>query len=255
VTPRTTAIYALLFLSLLVQPHILQGHVLSLSSAWAQTLTTVAILAMAATTYVLHEMSLRRAARRSAAFQEEKQRSNEKLLDSFRYIGTVNRRLPLLQEVTTDILRETPPTSRGQRAALQGLLGLAVVTTARAPWGHLRFVDRHTGRTLGEFGVAREGTQAPRSPIGNTDLLALESSGDRAAERPGDVGVRWSSDRWASHQTFLILGPRPAGALDVDTLQSLLDQAHVLFAYFSVEAPATPRRGSSHSPATLATVD
>lgn len=239
-TTRTTSIYALLFVALLAQPHVLQGHVLFLTSAWAQTLATAAILAMAAATYVLHQLALHRAERRSAALLEEKQRTSEKLLDSFRYIGAVNRRLPLLQEVTTDVLRETPPTSRGRRAALQRLLALAVVTTARAPWGHLRFVDRRTGRTVGELSIARDGRNAPRSPIGNGDLLALESSLNQA-ERPGSTAVHWSADRWAPHQTFLILGPHPTDASDEGTLQSLVDQVHVLFAYFSATASSAPK--------------
>jgi len=243
VTPRITAIYVFLFVALLAQPHVLRGHVLLLSSAWAQTLSTATILGAAATTYVLHRMSLRRAERRRATLQEEKQRANEKLLDSFRYIGTVNRRLPLLQEVTTDVLRETPPTIRGRRAALQRLLRLAVVTTARAPWGHLRFVDRRSGRTVGELDLAREGSHGPQSPIGNADLLTLEASPDHACERPGRVHVRWSTDRWAPHQTFLILGPHAADAHAVDTLQSLLDQAHVLFAYFAIPAPTSRSHG------------
>lgn len=237
---RTSVIYALLFLALLAQPHVLQGHVLFLTSAWAQSLATLLILAAAATTYVLHRATIRRADRRSAALLEEKRVANEKLLDSFRYIGTVNRRLPLLQEVTSDVLRETAPTSRGRREALQRLLALAVTTTARAPWGLLRFVDRSSGRTLGEHSLSHAGSAAPRAPIGNNDLLALESSPDRW-QAPRAHPIRWSSDRWAPHQTYLILGPLSGGAVDDETLQALLDQAHVLFAYFaSTPAPPPP---------------
>lgn len=235
---RTSVIYALLFLALLAQPHVLQGHVLFLTSAWAQSLATLLLLAAAATTYVLHRATIRRADRRSAALLEEKRVANEKLLDSFRYIGTVNRRLPLLQEVTSDVLRETAPTSRGRREALQRLLALAVTTTARAPWGLLRFVDRSSGRTLGEHSLSRAGTAAPRAPIGNGDLLALESSPDQQ-QAPQAHSIRWSSDRWAPHQTYLILGHLEGGAVDDGTLQALLDQAHVLFAYFS-SPPAAP---------------
>lgn len=252
-TTRTTLTYAVLFVALLVQPHVLQGHVLSLSSAWAQTLTTAVILAMAAATYVLHQLSLRRAARRSAALQEEKQRASEKLLDSFRYIGIVNGRLPLLQQVTTDVLRDTPRTNRGRRMTLQRLLGFAVVTTARAPWGHLRFVDRRTGRTVGEFSLAREGARVPHAPIGNAELLAIASSPEQERNVSAEV-VRSSTDRWAPHQTFLILGPHPAEASAADTLQSLVDQAHILFAYFSAETPSRSLT-APHAPAAVATVE
>ena len=232
VSPRASVTYVLLFIALLAQPHVLQGHVLFLTSAWAQSLATLLILAAAAATYFLHRAGLRRADRRNAALQEEKQLANEKLLDSFRYIGTVNRRLPLLQEVTSDVLRETAPTSRGRREAIQRLLALAVTTTARAPWGVLRFVDRGSGRTLGEHCLSRPGSTVPRAPIGNADLLALEFSPDQAGD-PRALAVRWSSDRWASHQTYLILGPHAGKGVDAETLQSLLDQAHVLFVYFS----------------------
>lgn len=236
-SPRTSAIYALLFVALLVQPHALQGHVLFLTSAWAQSLATLLILAAAATTYFLHRAALRRSERRNAALQKEKQLANEKLLDSFLYIGTVNRRLPLLQEVTSGALRETAPTGRGRREAIQRLLALAVTTTARAPWGFLRFVDRGSGRTLGEHSLSRPGTTAPRAPIGNGDLLAFESSPYPVRE-PRALAVRWSSDRWSSHQTYLILGPSAGEAVDAETLQALLDQAHVLFAYFSSTSSA-----------------
>lgn len=251
-TTRTTLTYALLFVALLVQPHVLQGHVLFLTSAWAQTIATAAILGMAAGTYVLHQLALRRAERRSATLREEKRRANEKLLESFRYIGIVNGRLPLLQEVTTDVLRGTPHTSRGRRATLQKLLALAVVSTARAPWGHLRFVDRSSGRTVGEFSVARDGARVPPAPIGNAELLTIASSSEQG-QGPSAENVRSSTDQWAPHQTFLILGPHPAEARDADTLQALVDQAHILFAYFSA---APPSRGqiSPRLPTTLATV-
>lgn len=236
----TSIIYALLFLALLAQPHVLQGHVFFLSSAWAQSAATLLILVAAAATYVLHHAALRRADRRAAALHREKQLANEKLLDSFRYIGTVNRRLPLLQEVTSDVLRASTPTSRGKRAALSRLLALAVTTTARASWGHLRFVDRVSGRTLGELSLARPGSALPRAPIGNGELLASSSSPGPASEHRA-FAVWTSSDQWARHQTFLILGPHVGETLDTRTLQAVLDQAHVLFAFFSTTSPATPQ--------------
>ncbi len=236
-------VYIVLALALIAQPHVLEGHAGPLSSAQGQSLVTTVILATAMLTYVLHRAALRHAERRSAALQEEKARANEKLLDSFRYIGTMNRRLPLLQEVTTDLLRETTPTEKGRRSAFRKILELAVVTTARASWGHLRFIDRATGRTIAESMLDRGGTTAPRAPIGNRDLLEIERRGQGAAVSV--PSVCWSADADAPYQTFLVLGEMPAEGQDPPTLQSLVDQAHVLLPYLSYPPASrvTDKRG------------
>ena len=219
---RSIIIYVLLVVALLTQPHVFQGHVGLLSSATAQSFTTFAILLLAGATYILHRSDVRRE-------EHKKRQSNRKLMASFRYIGVVNRHLPLLEGLTTELLRTPLATRAGQKEAFQMLLSAAVVSVAHAAWGTIRIVDRMTGRTVAEHTFLRHGAVASGVPPGNRELFEREAGGPPSAQ--DGLTVLWSTDAEAPVQCFLVLPPVSHQGRNIPILQAIVDQAQLLQSY------------------------
>lgn len=210
-------IYALLVAALLVQPHVLQRHVWVVSPEVTQTLVSVLVLLLAALTYVAFDADVRRVRRRYRG----------RLAASFRYIGVANRHVPLLQDVTSGLLRQPLRTRAQRRAAFRALLQVATVSCARVPWGVLRVVERASGRTEAEYVTGP--SEAVALP-GNRELLA----GERA-----DAGslVFASGDASAPYAVFLVLPSIPLSHRVEVLLRAIVDQAALLHGYLRASSP------------------
>ncbi len=222
-------IYPLLLLIVLVQPHVIRGHAFyGFDAAFVQSFVTMIAAGLAGLTYVLQRRETLRREQEKVALQGE-------LLESFRYVATVNHRLPLLQSMTTQLLSDRRQTRQGHREPLRSLLAIAVVSVAKTNWGHLRVVEAATGRTIAEFTHRqRDEELLPSALIGNKSLLDSATGGGRLAEE-SNFSLLGSSDRAASVRSFLILPCSRFTPEDQAALQSVLDQAQLFFHYLSAE--------------------
>lgn len=223
--------YGSLAVALLVHPHLIRGHVLFLSEAYAESLATLVIFALLYGTYRLHRWEIARQLTRNSHLRERLSASESKLLDAFRYLGLVNRRLPLLQNLSSDLLAAVRLNRNGRKGIFHRLLTTAVISIVHREWGVLRFVETTTLRTVREFAYGRGAGSS--QPLPNRWLV----NGDRRP-RGGTpakgLAVVATSDRHMPVRGYLVYptGPNPADIRDgLPVLQAIVDQAQLFYKY------------------------
>ena len=222
----TNTLYALLFAALVLHPHFVD-HIGPIARPYAQSLVIFLLSGITYAVYRLHRWEIRR----NQVLQDSLRVSEEKMADSFAYIGSVNRRLPLFKQVSTDLLATYESTKRGKKTIFDNLLAVAVNSIAQARWGLLRFVEVNTGRTVKEFWHAGKEDVFSLPPVSNRELLA---SRGQTANNKGMNGlcVITTSDKEACVQGFLVLSARSDGLKDGHSLlQALVDQSQLFYKY------------------------
>lgn len=223
-------IYGVLVIILLIQPHFVQGHLLFVPSLLLQSLITLIVLTIAFALYYFHQRDIQKKEQENRALQEEVYKAGAKLLESFQHIGQLNTRLPLLYQLTTDLLKVERQTLKGRKHIFQTLLQLAVVSITKADWGILRFIEISKHRTVREFVFTK--TSLPEEPISNKQMLdALTTT--KGIHSWNGMSIIHSSDAHNFTHCFLILPETNTLIDEQPILQSIVDQAQILYHYIN----------------------
>lgn len=225
-------IYVVLFLALVFQPHFIQGHILSIPEAYAQSIAVIILLEI---WYLIHSLHRREVAKEQAKRERaeaELHFSSEKLNSSYRYIGSVNRQLTLLPSVTSDLLGQYKEDEKSKKVIFEELLTTAVTTLAHASYGSFRFIRVSDAQTEQEFTYTVEGTGVGRDRYNNQDLmLAKQNSTERIFSLNG-ANVLPTSDREAPVQCFFLFDTNESSVKEQETtLQAIVDQAQLFYKY------------------------
>lgn len=235
----TKIIYAALFAVLLLQPHLIQRHIFPSASPYVENAITVSVFALGFLTYLLHQHDLKKKESENQRLGTKLKTEHAKLLESFEYLGLVNRRLPLLQNLTSDLLTDFKDIHREKKRIFEKLLNTAVVSIADAEWGLLRFVHEPKQRTLKEFSFSRTNI-APAIQLGNKELLESQKH-----SISGDYSSIVSSDVSRPERCFLII-PKQNNLSEenLNILRAIVDQAHLFYAYIYSATPSGENSGT-----------
>ncbi|OGL87607.1 hypothetical protein A3I42_03700 [Candidatus Uhrbacteria bacterium RIFCSPLOWO2_02_FULL_49_11] len=218
-------VYFLLFLGLVVLPHFIVRDILFLPQAYAQSLGSLVLVCIGLLLYYLHEWDLRR-------MEKKLEVSTDKLNNAYTYLGTVNRRLPLLKNVTTDLLRKSDPEKNKKKEVFESLLATVVTSLIHADWGMFRFIDVGNTNTVREYIYTHKNYVLLKTEIGNQDMLDMRGSTGHVHELQ-DLYVLHTSDATTSLPCFLIF---PKGGNNIDdvlpVIQSIVDQAQLFYKYY-----------------------
>lgn len=217
-------IYTLLFISLLVQPHIIKTHISFLTSAYSQTISTVIIFLIAYFTYTFSRREIRKKEAKLSIM-------DQKLLDSFKYIGIVNRRLPLLKNLTSNLLEKNKISKQEKKQIFQNLLATAVVSIAKVNWGFIRFIDTTSQKTAKEFIFINKNYIVLQKRIGNRELLDAKKQPTTVKELD-NLWIIPTTEREAVIQGYLVFS-KPSEPLDDERFifQAIVDQAQLFYKY------------------------
>lgn len=219
----TPYLYLILFAALVAHPYFIT-YLGMVSTSFMSSLINAVIMGVGVAIYFVNIRMLGRK-------DEELASSRERLRDSFKYIGSMNRRLPLLSHVSTSLLSEHRYSKKQKKKLFQELLATAAVSIAKADWGMFRFIDRKGARMAKEI-VYTHGERAIRvGEISNKELFEQKEPIGRYV---GYCAVR-TSDREADTQAFLIV-PTLEGLDDgsLSILQAITDQAQLFYKYVFV---------------------
>jgi len=228
----TKIAFFILFLVILAEPHVITGHVLSVPEAYAESAASLLVFGAAYGVYLVHRREVRRREARLRALEQEAQVSHEKLVDAFAYIGVVNRRLPLLQKLTSGLLAGEKGNHHARKDVFARLLAVAVTSVAKADWGMFRFIDRTSGQTLKEFTHAARHFVLLKTNVSNKDLIASWAQ-QRNIRIIGELCVIPTTDQEMPTQGYLVF-PKTADARlgdEASVLQAIVDQAQLLYKY------------------------
>ena len=220
------AIYFMLFVALLLQPHFTR-HVDDALKPYMQSLAILIILGIAYLVYLLSRRELNKKG-------EELKVSQGKLLESFEYIGKFNRRLPLLKNLSTDLLANPKLTKQHKKIIFSDLLATAIVSIAKANWGLFRLVEISSKRTVKEFIYTAPDYVLPQQFFGNSELVEIHNQSAKI-KTVGKFNIIPVSDEEAEIQGFLIF-PKPAVDLTDEylVLQAIVDQMQLFYKYLFV---------------------
>src|SRR3989344_5226058 len=226
----TKTIYLLLLILLIAQPHFITGHVFFIPQVFAQSLANVLLIGIAYGVYRMHRKDIERKQREKEQMEQALELSSSQLSDAYRYIGSINRRLPLLKAVTTGLLAQPKRYKNGKRLIFEELLATAVVSLARAPWGVFRFINTNTGRTEREFIHTAKNYLLLKTTISNKKLLNANEM--QWLEKIDGRYVLPTSDFEAAIRCFFIFSE---GENNIEneksTLQAIVDQAQLFYQY------------------------
>ena len=226
----TKTIYVILFIALLVMPHF-SDHVKNISRAYVESIVMLVIFGIAYLTYFLTNYELRKHQEQNSKIEHNLEISEQKLLDSFKYLGTVNRRLTLLKDLSSDFLNKKQFTKKYKKSILNNLLTTAVISIAKTKQGVFRFVEVAKQRTVKEFFFSYKDFTLLAGRIGNKDLVACRANSNNI-KKIGNFYIIPTSDQVAPIQNFLIL---PKSSMDFGEEYSILpaitDQAQLFYKY------------------------
>jgi hypothetical protein len=224
-TKISKIVYIILILLLVILPFLITKTILFFPESHAEALTILVILGLA---YLVHLYDVRLKEKEKQSLEKKLDISIEKINESFKYIGLVNRRLPLLKNLTTELLSKS---TEKNRIIFEELLAIAIATIAKSDWGMFRFMKVSDQKTVKEFCYTSKNYILLKTKVGNKELLEMANSRQNLKE-VGDLLILNTSDNKADVQCFLIF---PKGGNDVKTessvLQAIVDQAQLFYKY------------------------
>jgi len=226
-TGFTKIVYLILVILLVVLPFFITEPILFFSESHAEALTILAILGLA---YLVHVYDVSLKEKEKKSLERQLETSIEKLNESFKYIGTVNRRLPLLRNLTTELLSKS---SEKNKMVFEELLAIATSTISKSDWGMFRFISVKDQKTEREFSYTQRNYILLKTKIGNKELVEMVIGTDHT-KKIGDLNVLSTTDKKEKIQCFLIF---PEGENKIDTeysiLQAIVDQAQLFYKYLN----------------------
>ena len=218
-----------MFVALVAQPHVVD-HVSFVPKAYVESIVTLLIIGLAYFAYHLHRRELIRRELKRIELESALGLSEQKLIEAFHYIGFVNRRLPLLKNLSSDLLARSKFSRQDRKTIIHRLLAVATNSIAKVGWGILRFVDVTSGRTTKEFFYQADKDALVIPSISNKGLLETSAN-----TNGGMVYVVPTSDREAEVRGFLVL-PESAEVVHNEhpVLQTIVDQAQLFYRYLFI---------------------
>jgi hypothetical protein len=224
-TKISKIVYIILILLLVILPFLITKTILFFPESHAEAVTILIILGLV---YLVHLYDVRLKEKEKKSLEKKLDISIEKMNESFKYIGLVNRRLPLLKNLTTELLSKS---SEKNKIIFEELLAIAIASIAKSDWGMFRFMKISDQKTVKEFCYTSKNYILLKTKVGNKDLLEI-ANGRQNVKEIGDLLILNTSDNKAGVQCFLIF---PKGENDVKTessiLQAIVDQAQLFYKY------------------------
>ncbi len=236
----TKFVYILLAGLLLLEPQIVNDDLFLVSRHYVLTIMNAIILVVAYLLYLVTKRDLARKEREKRVMEMKLTRSHGTLNDAFAYIGILNRRLPLLKNLTTDVVSRGVATKKERKRIFDELLATAVASIVRTEWGMLRFIRVDKEKTTQEFFfTTHSGSNQPH--ISNHELLSLNED-DAPLKYVDSYCCVATSDRTSPVRCFFIFPPyERTDAQDDMVLQSIVDQAQIFSAYFDRKPQEQPQ--------------
>ena len=225
-------LYGLLFFGLVLQPHFIQGHIFSIPQAYAQSIAIILLLEIWYLIHSLHQREVKKEQRKRLQAENELHFSSEKLNDSYRYIGAVNRHLSLLPNLTSDLLLQYRKDKNGRKTIFEELLATATTTLAHVSYGAFRFIRLSDAQTEQEFKYTGEEIGSSTDRYSNQDIIQARQTSSERIFTLNRLSVLSTSDREASVQCFFLFDTSESFPKEQEAaLQAIVDQGQLFYKY------------------------
>ena len=227
-------LYLVFFALAVMSPSLYSHGYLGLPQDTLEELTIFAFGLAGLITFTVYERVMERREKERDQAHDAYQRAQNELIESYTYIGSVNRKIELLKSLSADTAAHLQ-TGKVPREVFQ-----AVAAGARsavdAKFSMIRFVELERLRTEREFAHSSEGW--PGLKIANKDLRAVHDNGQTHAvirsEDGADILVI-PSDHSGPYKGYLLLQIDAKRLPEMDTalLKVFANQAETLYQHFA----------------------
>lgn len=225
-------IYLALFVLAVLSPSIWTSGFFGLSETRLEELSIFLFGLAGLATFSVYERMVERRVKEKEEVELDYNRAKKELIESYTYIGSVNRKIELLKKATNTASLSVGDGKKQPKELFQALAQNAAASVG-ADFALLRFVTLAKMRTEGEFAHIANGVKTAKVP--NKDLQAMIEGGVQHAFIRSEDGMEFlavPSDRKSDCRAFLLLHlPNDQiQEIDVSLLKVFVNQADMLFA-------------------------
>lgn len=224
-------IYLIIFLAAVAVPQLIQGDVSWLDQ---EELETMSIFLLGSTGFFLYlwkEKQMRQHISDKLRLQKETTKISRDLMDSYSYIGEINRKLDILKNIALGLPETGAFTPEKQKEVYDSIIEAVSVLTKSEEF-ILRFVDCQSGKIEKEMRMGK-----PKFDHRDCHLLAKD---DREVYSFEDCFVVRAPRLVGTHGAFIILDSKASALEDPGLLKALASQALFLFTLHERESLSPP---------------
>ena len=228
-------VYLLFFVLTVLSPSIYRRDYFGISQTTLEEITIFLFGLAGLLTFTFYERFVERRARERERVQLDYDRAKKELMESYAYIGSINRKIELLKNMAKDA--STAVQGKQLPKELFHALAANACAAAGAQCALLRFVELEPLRTEREFSHEQEGKFAFR--IANRDLKHVHEQGLSHAllesEDHKKIAIIPSDQARGPYKAYLLLHVAKGvpDDFDVSLLKIFVNQAEALYHNFT----------------------
>ncbi len=238
-------VYLGIFVLAVLSPSLVRHSVFGIDEQHVEELLIFLFGIIGLTTFSVYQHIMERKEKEHETAKNEYDRAKRELVESYRYIGAINRQIEVLKRVANQTSLKIVESHKLGKDLLGSLLANAA-SSVGAKSALIRYVELDKLRT--EHEITHSVDRAKPFNVHNRDLRKVNDSGAThafiRAEDGREILVVPSDHKGKSIKAYLLVTPDPsqASALDTSLLKVFANQAELL--YYSLEeqtkAPSTP---------------
>lgn len=227
-------LYLTFFVLAVLSPSLITRMIFGLSETRLEELTIFFFGMAGLVTFTVYERLMERREKETEQVQSDYQKAKSELINSYAYIGSVNRKIELLKKFANEASLAPMDHSRVPKELFSALAANAC-SAVGAEAAMIRFVELGKLRTEREFFHQAEANLVFRVP--NRELRALHEKGlshGIVRAEDGQQILAIPSDRKSDRKAYLLLSFSEQGFQDLDTslLKVFVNQAEMLYSNF-----------------------
>ncbi len=234
-------VYLLFFVLAVMSPSIVDRGFFGLQESSVEEILILSFGLAGLLTFVVYNRIMESRLKERDEAIDSADRAKKELIESYKYIGSVNRRIDLLQKLANQTSLTLVDANTYTKDLLESLVANAA-TAAGSPHALLRFVDLERLRTETETHHALDGKPLV---VANKDLKLMHDRGESSAiltTASGRLIAVPSDRRNAGVRAFLAveLADGPLDDVEVSLLRVFANQAELVHQSLSRERKGTP---------------
>lgn len=224
-------VYLAIFVLAVLSPSMVTSSVLGLDERHVEEILIFLFGIVGFTTFSVYQRLMEKKEREHEQAKNDYDRARRELLESYRYIGSVNRQIEVLKRVVNQTSLKIVESDRLGKDLVGSLLSNAA-SSVNARKALIRFVDLEKLRTQHE--ILHTLDEQPMFRVHNRDLRKVHESGASHAyirsEDGQEVLVIPSDHQNRAVKAYLLITPDPSIAASIDTslLKVFANQAELL---------------------------
>jgi hypothetical protein len=225
-------VYLMLFVLAVMSPELINRPYFGMSEETTEEILIFIFGIAGILTFSIYQRIVERKEQERAAAENDREHVRRELIESYQYIGSVNRQVNLLKELANKTSLEIVESEKLSKDIMASLLANAAASVG-AQTAFIRFLDVEKGRTDHEVLHSLEGIKTLK--VSNKELLNAHAAGVSHAFIRSECGreliVVPSDHRDVPVKAFLLTLAAPDMARDMDTslLKVFANQAELIY--------------------------